>query len=205
VSCGGCLPFRIAGRCRVQEAASRAASSRSRTAHCLAAGDCQTSMSSPADHGPCGNLASQNPPRPQAGQTPQGTPSASGGDFHTESGVISESAVRWCKFRELMLGDLGEETMIRSIAVAAIVLTVATSAQAMSSAPLGQPDGMITQVRMRCGLGTVPVNGVCVARTTVRYNCIFWWPRCTCPHWYGGACGWYTEPRGIFASPRGLF
>ena len=95
--------------------------------------------------------------------------------------------------------------MIRSIAVAAIVLSVATSAQAMSPAPLSQPDGMITQVRMRCGLGTVPVNGVCVARTTVRYNCIFWWPRCTCPLWYGGTCGLYTEPRGIFASPQGLF
>jgi hypothetical protein len=95
--------------------------------------------------------------------------------------------------------------MIRSITVAAFVVAVATSAQAMSPAPLSQPDSMITPVRMGCPVGTVRVNGVCVARTTVRYNCIFWWPRCTCPHWYGGACGWYTEPRGIFKSANGLF
>jgi hypothetical protein len=27
---------------------------------------------------------------------------------------------------------------------------------------------------------------------------------CTCPHWYGGARGWYTEPQGIFKSANGL-
>ena len=37
--------------------------------------------------------------------------------------------------------------MIRLIAFAAFALAVATSAQAMSPAPLDQPDGMITQVR----------------------------------------------------------
>ena len=40
--------------------------------------------------------------------------------------------------------------MIRLISVA-FVLAVATSAQAMSPAPLHQPDGMITQVREACG------------------------------------------------------
>ena len=42
--------------------------------------------------------------------------------------------------------------MIRFIAVA-FALAVATSAQAMSPAPLHQADGMITQVREACGAG----------------------------------------------------
>ena len=42
--------------------------------------------------------------------------------------------------------------MIRLIAVA-FALAFATSAQAMSPAPLHQPDGMITQVREACGAG----------------------------------------------------
>ena len=58
--------------------------------------------------------------------------------------------------------------MIRLIAVAAFALAVATPAQAMSPAPLLQPDGMITQVAVGCGVGRTRVNGVCVARTTVR-------------------------------------
>ena len=78
--------------------------------------------------------------------------------------------------------------MIRSIVVAASALVVATSAQAVTLAPVHQPDRLITQVRTGCGWGMVRVNGVCV--TTVRHNCILWWPRCACPHWYGGACGW---------------
>ena len=58
--------------------------------------------------------------------------------------------------------------MIRLVAVA-IVLAVATSAQAMSPAPLHQPDGMTTQARQACGAGRVLRNGVCVvARTTSR-------------------------------------
>ena len=80
--------------------------------------------------------------------------------------------------------------MIRSIAVAAFGFAVATSAQAITLAPVHQPDRIITQVRMGCGWGMVRVNGVCVARTTIRDNCILWWPGCGCPHWYGGACGW---------------
>jgi hypothetical protein len=40
-----------------------------------------------------------------------------------------------------------EESMIRLIAFAAFALALATSAEAMSPAPLHQPDGMITQVR----------------------------------------------------------
>jgi len=50
--------------------------------------------------------------------------------------------------------------MIRLIAVA-FALVVATSVQAMPVAPLHQPEGMTTQVRMACGAGRVRINGVC--------------------------------------------
>ena len=62
----------------------------------------------------------------------------------------------------------GRKPMMRLIAVATFALTVATSAQAMSPAPLHQPDGMITQVAAGCGVGRTRVNGICVARTTKR-------------------------------------
>ena len=58
--------------------------------------------------------------------------------------------------------------MIRMIAVAGFALSVAISAQAMTPAPIPQPDGMITQVAAACGAGRTRVNGVCVARTTMR-------------------------------------
>lgn len=59
--------------------------------------------------------------------------------------------------------------MIRLIAVAGFALSVATSTQAMTPAPIPQPDGMITQVVLACGVGRTRVHGVCVARTTVRH------------------------------------
>ena len=58
--------------------------------------------------------------------------------------------------------------MIRMIAVAGFALSVAISAQAMTPAPIPQPDGMITEVAAACGAGRTRVNGVCVARTTIR-------------------------------------
>ena len=58
--------------------------------------------------------------------------------------------------------------VIRLIAVAGFCLSVATSAQAMTPAPIPQPDGMITQIAAACGAGRTRVNGVCVARTTMR-------------------------------------
>ena len=58
--------------------------------------------------------------------------------------------------------------MIRLIAVAGFVLLVATSTQAMTPAPIPQPDGMITQIALACGVGRTRINGVCVARTTMR-------------------------------------
>src|SRR5262245_8270428 len=62
----------------------------------------------------------------------------------------------------------GGKTMLRLIAVAGF-FAFATSAQAMSPAPLPHPDGMITQVRLACGPGRTRVGGVCVARTTIRH------------------------------------
>jgi len=60
--------------------------------------------------------------------------------------------------------------MIRLIAAAGFVMAVATSAQALTPAPLPQADGMITQVRLGCGPFRTRVNGVCVARTTIRHT-----------------------------------
>jgi hypothetical protein len=64
--------------------------------------------------------------------------------------------------------------MIRLIAVF-FALAVATSAQAMSPAPLPQSGNMITQVRQACGAGMHMVNGKCIttsARRHVRRNVI---------------------------------
>jgi hypothetical protein len=64
--------------------------------------------------------------------------------------------------------------MIRLIAVV-FALAAATSAQALSLAPLHQPDGMIAQVREACGAGMHMVNGRCVttpARRAVRREAI---------------------------------
>ena len=59
--------------------------------------------------------------------------------------------------------------MIRLIAMAGFALSVAVSAQAMTPAPIvPQPHDMITKVAAACGVGRTRVNGVCVARTTVR-------------------------------------
>ena len=74
--------------------------------------------------------------------------------------------------------------MIRLITVAGFALAIATSAQAMSPVPLRQPNGMITQVREACGAGRVRVNGVCVARTTIRQTR-------RCARWNGGVCVHY--------------
>ena len=58
--------------------------------------------------------------------------------------------------------------MMRLIAVAAFALAIATSAHAVTLAPLHQPDSMITQVRMGCGVGRVMINGVCQSRAAMR-------------------------------------
>jgi hypothetical protein len=78
--------------------------------------------------------------------------------------------------------------MLRFIAVVGFVLSVATSAQAMTPAPLPPPNDMMTQVAVGCGPGRTRVNGVCVARTTVRQT-----RRAVrrCVRWQAGACALY--------------
>jgi hypothetical protein len=75
--------------------------------------------------------------------------------------------------------------MIRLVAAAAFTLVIATSAYAVTIAPLHQPDSMITQVREACGAGRVRINGVCVARTTERH--VRREVR-RCARWSGGNC-----------------
>jgi hypothetical protein len=60
--------------------------------------------------------------------------------------------------------------MIRLIAAAGFVIAVATSAQAITPAPIAQSNGMITQVRFGRGPGRTLVAGHCVARTTIRHT-----------------------------------
>lgn len=74
--------------------------------------------------------------------------------------------------------------MIRLIAVAGFVLTVATSAEAVTPAPIHHPDSLITQVAAACGLGMTRINGVCVARTAVRHAR-------RCARWNGSVCAHY--------------
>ncbi len=74
--------------------------------------------------------------------------------------------------------------MIKLIAVAAFALAVTTSAQAMTVAPAHEPDGMITQAAAGCGPGMTRINGVCVARTTVRHAR-------RCARWNGSVCAHY--------------
>jgi hypothetical protein len=79
----------------------------------------------------------------------------------------------------------GRKRMIRLIAVAGFVLAVATSAQAMTAAPIHQQDGMVSQIALGCGPGRTRVRGVCVARTTIRHARR---ARRRCALWRGGVC-----------------
>ena len=75
--------------------------------------------------------------------------------------------------------------MIRLVAAAAFALAIATSAHAVTLAPLHQTNSMVTQVREACGAGRVRINGVCVARTTERH--VRREVR-RCARWSGGNC-----------------
>jgi len=71
--------------------------------------------------------------------------------------------------------------MIRFFAAAAFALAVATSAQAMSPAPLHQGDGLVTQVRaVVVHRGHVAGHGV--ARRQVR-RCAVWGAGHVCRSW----------------------
>ena len=77
--------------------------------------------------------------------------------------------------------------MVRLIAIAAFALAVATSAQAITLAPLHQPNGVITQVRQACGVGMhwrADLNR-CVttpARRQAR-RCLVWGAGHVCRKW----------------------
>ena len=60
--------------------------------------------------------------------------------------------------------------MIKLIAAAGFLVAVATSAHAITPAPIPQPDGLVTQVRLGCGPFRTRVAGICVARTTIRHT-----------------------------------
>ena len=60
--------------------------------------------------------------------------------------------------------------MIKLIAAVGFLVAVATSAHAITPAPIPQPDGMLSQVRLGCGPFRTRVAGICVARTTIRHT-----------------------------------
>ena len=74
--------------------------------------------------------------------------------------------------------------MIRLFAVAGFALAIATSAEAMTPAPIHRPDGVMTRVALACGVGMTRVNGVCVARAAVRHAR-------RCARWNGSVCAHY--------------
>ena len=78
--------------------------------------------------------------------------------------------------------------MVRMIAGAGFALAIATSAQGMTPAPISEPDSMITPIAAGCGPGRTMVNGVCVARTTIRQT-----RRAVrrCVRWAGSVCALY--------------
>jgi hypothetical protein len=78
--------------------------------------------------------------------------------------------------------------MTKWLAVATFALLVGTSAQGMTPAPQVQPESMITPVAAACGVGRTRINGVCVARTTVRQT-----RRAVrrCLRWQAGVCAQY--------------
>ena len=75
--------------------------------------------------------------------------------------------------------------MIRLIAAGSFAFAVATSAQAMTPAPLAQSDHTITQARTGCGMGRVMVDGVCQSRAGMRQE-----RRANrrCARYQGGVC-----------------
>ena len=58
--------------------------------------------------------------------------------------------------------------MLRTVAIVTFGVVLTCAAQAMPLTPAHQPDSMITQVRMGCGVGRVMINGVCQSRAAMR-------------------------------------
>ena len=53
--------------------------------------------------------------------------------------------------------------------IIAIALVTTASAHALSPVTRPEANGVVMQVREGCGAGRVRVNGICVARTTIRH------------------------------------
>ena len=90
----------------------------------------------------------------------------------------------------MLFREYAPKPMVRLIAVAAIALAAATSAQAMSPALLHQPDAMITQVGA-CGPNQKRIAGLCMfsapyVRKGVSRRCVAW---------HGGFCSEYYGTR----------
>ena len=97
--------------------------------------------------------------------------------------------------------------MIRSITGATFALFAATSVQAMTPAPIPQPEGMITQVAYGCGPGKTRYQGACVPRYSAGVGAPYYAgvvrPPQPQPYYGGGAVqsyygtpgpSYYTEP-----------
>jgi len=78
--------------------------------------------------------------------------------------------------------------MMRWFAVTTFSLMIGTSALGMTPGPLPQSESLVTPVAAACGVGRTRINGVCVARTTVRHT-----RRAVrrCLRWQGGVCTTY--------------
>lgn len=61
------------------------------------------------------------------------------------------------------LGASRELDMIKSLGIATFAFCFAVSAQAMTPAPIAQPESLVTEVAAACGVGRTRINGVCVA------------------------------------------
>ena len=90
----------------------------------------------------------------------------------------------------MLFREYAQKPTVRLIAVTAIALAAATSAEAMSPVPLHQADGMITQVRT-CGPNQVRIAGICMfsapyVRRGVSRRCVAW---------HGGFCSEYYGTR----------
>jgi hypothetical protein len=114
-----------------------------------------------------------------------GSLGATGSLFNCSDGAAYTNRIEGCHRKK---GQDKEVPMIRWIVAAGFALSLETSVQAMTPAPIAQPDNMITRVAVGCGAGRTRVNGVCVARTTIRHT-----RRAVrrCLRWNGSICALY--------------
>lgn len=78
--------------------------------------------------------------------------------------------------------------MFRSAALVLLGLSIASSAYGMTPTPVPRPDAMVHEIAVGCGPGRTRIDGICVARTTVRQT-----RRAVrrCVRWQAGVCAAY--------------